>query len=146
LRNNLIYFFFLLCTQEECLGFSPRQILALSTRRLLDVETSLKRLWIQLENDLPRLGVVPQRASTASSTHETQQQQKGRTSEKSGGALFTAFLSFLPLSSGSPMVGTLNNNKSEVTMYGRMIEFLYYFMEEIVTLRKKNNHYTEALM
>jgi len=41
-----------------------------------------------------------------------------------GGAMFTAFLSFLPLSYGSPMVGTLNNNKCEVIMYGRMIEFV----------------------
>ena len=55
----------MLVNEEECYGMLPQNVLNMSTQRLNNVDKSLHRLWLQMEQDLPKLGVVPQRKDTS---------------------------------------------------------------------------------
>ena len=76
------------------------------------------------------------------------------------------FLSFLPLSSPKKYNNSIHKNNyssekdlfskvqkiqqingvEDVKLFGQMMNMLYVFQKEIVELRKKCNHYTEALL
>ena len=54
----------------------------------------------------------------------------------------STLMSLFPLSSSTPIS---NDTSNDIKMYARLAEYLYILSSEIVRMRKKLNHYTEAL-
>ena len=145
----------MLANEEECYGMLPQNVLNMSTQRLNNVDKSLHRLWLQMEQDLPKLGVVPQRIdmSNRKGSNNSNNSNCSSNSSNSGWGMST-LLSLLPLSAtASPSssaslssLGASMDTPSNIRMYAMLVEYLYFFSCEIVRLRKKVNHYTEALL
>ena len=140
----------MLVNEEECYGMLPQNVLNMSTQRLNNVDKSLHRLWLQMEQDLPKLGVVPQRKDTSN----TKGSNNSNSNSSNSGWGMSTLLSLLPLSAtASPSssaslssLGASMDTPSNIRMYAMLVEYLYFFSCEIVRLRKKVNHYTEALL
>ena len=105
---------------------------------------------LQIEKDLPKLGILPNAVLHNQQNPHNSFQSKTTDTESlsSSGWGVQALLSLLPLSGGATLETPLveMDDKSDVSMYAKLVEYLYLFTCEIVRLRKQCNHYTEALL